>query len=59
MVTPSMNGILNNSILAAASICNVKEVYNIVGPKLIAALAYGTDQIDKVDMIVGPGNSYV
>ena len=59
MVTPSMNGILNNSILAAASICNVEEVYRIGGAQAIAALAYGTDQIDKVDMIVGPGNSYV
>ena len=38
---------------------NVKEVYRIGGAQAIAALAYGTDQIDKVDMIVGPGNSYV
>mgnify|MGYP006249699615 FL=1 len=59
MVTPSMNGVLNNSILAAASICNVEEVYRIGGAQAIAALTYGTDQIDKVDMIVGPGNSYV
>ena len=59
MVTPSMNGVLNSSILAAASICNVEEVYRIGGAQAIAALAYGTDKIDKVDMIVGPGNSYV
>ena len=59
MVTPSMNGVLNSSILAAASICNVEEVYRIGGAQAIAALAYGTDKLDKVDMIVGPGNSYV
>ncbi len=59
MVTPSMHGVLNDSILAAASICNVEEVYRIGGAQAIAALAYGTDQIEKVDMIVGPGNSYV
>ena len=59
MVTPSINGTPNESILAAASICNVNEVYQIGGAQAIAALAYGTSSIRKVDMIVGPGNSYV
>ncbi|MDG2187988.1 MAG: histidinol dehydrogenase [Hyphomicrobiales bacterium] len=59
MVTPSINGALNESILAAADICKVDEIYRIGGAQAIAALAYGTSLIKKVDMIVGPGNSYV
>jgi histidinol dehydrogenase len=59
MVTPSINGTINEPILAAAYICGIKEIYRIGGAQAIAALAYGTSLIKKVDMIVGPGNSYV
>ena len=59
MVTPSINGTINEPILAAAYICGIKEIYRIGGAQAIAALAYGTSSIKKVDMIVGPGNSYV
>tara|TARA_E500000178_G_scaffold133296_2_gene133309 strand:+ start:14756 stop:16060 length:1305 start_codon:yes stop_codon:yes gene_type:complete len=59
MVTPSINGTINEPILAAAHICGIKEIYRIGGAQAIAALAYGTSLIQKVDMIVGPGNSYV
>jgi len=59
MVTPSINGTINEPILAAAYICGIKEIYQIGGAQAIAALAYGTSMIKKVDMIVGPGNSYV
>ena len=39
--------------------CKIKEIYSIGGPSAIAAAAYGTKKIKKVDKIVGPGNSYV
>lgn len=59
LCAPSNNGKLNDAVLAAAKICGIKEIYKIGGAQAIAALAYGTDTIKKVDKIVGPGNSYV
>lgn len=47
------------SILAAARLCGVKEIYRAGGAQAIAALAFGTDTIEPVDKIVGPGNEYV
>ncbi len=59
MVTPAMNGELNNLVLAAAFLCEVDELYTIGGAQAVAALAYGTKTIAPVDKIVGPGNIYV
>lgn len=60
MVTPpSKNGKINPSILVAADIAEVDEIYKVGGAQSIAALAYGTEIIPKVDKIVGPGNIYV
>lgn len=60
MVTPpSKNGQPNKIILAAAKIAGVDRVFLIGGAQAIAALAYGTETIPKVDKIVGPGNIYV
>jgi len=57
MVTPPKN--LTSAVLAAADLCGVTEIYRIGGAQAIAALAYGTASIPKVDMIAGPGNFYV
>ena len=59
MVVPTPNGIVNELVLAAAYIANVDLVITIGGAQAIAALAYGTESIPKVDKIVGPGNIYV
>ena len=60
MTTPaSKEGTLTQEVLAAAYIAGVDEVYKIGGAQAIAALAYGTETIPKVDKIVGPGNIYV
>ncbi len=59
MVTPADPAGLPDSLLAAAKIAGVDEVYQIGGAQAIAALAYGTKSIPKVDKIVGPGNIYV
>jgi histidinol dehydrogenase len=50
---------ISDSILVAADICNVDEIYRVGGAQAIAALAYGTESIPRVDKIVGPGNVYV
>jgi len=50
---------MTDEVLFAASLCNIKEVYSIGGPVAVATLAYGTETIKPVDMIVGPGNAYV
>lgn len=57
MVTPPSN--INNDVLAAACVCGVKEVFQVGGAQAIAALAFGTKTIPRVDKIVGPGNIYV
>ena len=60
MVTPpGKDGKINPSILAAAKIAGVTEVFKLGGAQAIAALAYGTESVPKVDKIVGPGNAYV
>ena len=59
MVTPTPGGEKNPLVLAAAAICEVDRVFTIGGAQAIAALAYGTATIPKVDKIVGPGNAYV
>jgi len=59
MTTPAMNKFYNPAVIYAAKKCNVKEIYKIGGAQAIAAMAYGTKIIQKVDKIVGPGNSFV
>ena len=59
MVTPAVKGYINPLVLAAAYVCEVDHVYKIGGAQAIAALAYGTETIKKVDKIVGPGNIFV
>ena len=60
MVTPpSQNGKVNPVILAAAKIAGVDRIFKVGGAQAIAALAYGTESIPKVDKIVGPGNAFV
>ena len=59
MINPSFKGELNPAVLYAAKKCKIKEIYSIGGASAIAALAYGTKKIKKVDKIVGPGNAYV
>jgi len=56
---PTPNGELNPIVCAALSILGIKEVYRVGGAQAIAAMAYGTETIKKVDKIVGPGNIYV
>ena len=60
MVTPpSSDGKVNPAILAAASVAGVDKIFKVGGAQAIAALAYGTETIPKVDKIVGPGNAFV
>ena len=60
MVTPPCkDGTPNKDILVAAAVCGVDRVFLSGGAQAIAALAYGTEEIPKVDKIVGPGNIYV
>ena len=57
LVTPPQN--LTDELLASAEIAGVDEIFQIGGPAAVAALAIGTRNIPKVDLIVGPGNAYV
>ena len=60
MVTPpGRDGKVNPAILAAASIAGVDRIFKVGGAQAIAALAYGTESIPRVDKIVGPGNAFV
>ncbi len=59
MVVPTPAGEVNELVLAAAAIAGVDRVFRIGGAQAIAALAYGTETIPRVDKIVGPGNIYV
>ena len=59
MVVPTPENILNEMVLAAAAIVGVDKVFSIGGAQAVAALAYGTETVPKVDKIVGPGNIYV
>jgi len=59
MVVPTPDGMKNQLVLAAAYLSGVDRVFTIGGAQAVAALAYGTATIPKVDKIVGPGNAYV
>jgi len=59
MVVPTPGGDRNDLVLAAAAISGVDRVFTIGGAQAVAALAYGTDTIPRVDKITGPGNAYV
>ena len=60
MVTPPLkDGAPNKDILAAAAVCGVDRVFLMGGAQAVAAMAYGTGTIPKVDKIVGPGNIFV
>tara|TARA_R110000824_G_scaffold401758_2_gene615051 strand:- start:72483 stop:73799 length:1317 start_codon:yes stop_codon:yes gene_type:complete len=59
MVVPTPDGVLNELVLAAAHLAGVDYVFTIGGAQAVAALAYGTETVPRVDKIVGPGNIYV
>ena len=59
MVVPTPDGEVNQLVMAAAAIAGVDRVFTIGGAQAVAALAYGTETIPKVDKITGPGNSFV
>jgi len=59
MVTPTPGGDTNHTVMAAAHLAGVDEIWRIGGAQAIAALAYGTDRIQPVDVITGPGNAWV
>ena len=59
MTTPTINKKYNAAVLYAAKKCKVKEIYKVGGAQAIAALAYGTNIVKKVNKIVGPGNTFV
>lgn len=59
MCVPSPKGYLNPSILVAAKICGIENIYKIGGAQAIAAMTYGTETIKKVNKIFGPGNIWV
>ncbi|MGW8389481.1 histidinol dehydrogenase [Pseudoduganella sp. HUAS MS19] len=59
MVVPTPDGVKNQMVLAAAAIAGVTRVIGIGGAQAVAALAHGTETIEPVDKIVGPGNAYV
>ena len=59
MVVPTPDDEVNDLVLAAAAIAGVDMVFTVGGAQAVAALAYGTEMVPKVDIIVGPGNIYV
>lgn len=59
MAVPALSGQISELVLAAAYIAGIEEVITIGGAQAIAALAYGTDAVPRVDKIAGPGNAYV
>lgn len=59
MVVPTPNGEINPLVFAAARMAGVSEIYRVGGAQAVAALAYGTQTIPPVSVIVGPGNAYV
>ena len=56
---PQADGSIHPAVLAAAHIVGIREVYKVFGAQAVAALAYGTETIPRVDKLVGPGNPYV
>jgi histidinol dehydrogenase len=59
LCTPMKEDLIHPAILYTAHLCGINEVYGIGGAQAIAAMAYGTESIPKVDKICGPGNAYV
>ena len=59
VTTPTPRGVVNPLVLAAAHIAGVDEIWRVGGAQAIAALAYGTDRIPRVDVVTGPGNAWV
>jgi histidinol dehydrogenase len=59
MVVPTPQGVRNPLVLAAACVAGVSRAFTVGGAQAVAALAYGTATIPKVDKITGPGNAYV
>ena len=59
IASPALNGSLNPMVIAAAKVVGVDKIYKMGGAQAIAALALGTEQISKVEKIIGPGNVYV
>ncbi len=59
LATPAKNGVVAPLTLVAARECGVREIYKMGGAQAVAALAYGTQSVKKVDVIAGPGNIYV
>ncbi|WFL77624.1 histidinol dehydrogenase [Altererythrobacter arenosus] len=59
VTTPTPKGESNPLVLAAAHIAGIDEIWRVGGAQAVAALAYGTDRIEKVDVITGPGNAWV
>ncbi|MFY9397085.1 MAG: histidinol dehydrogenase [Desulfomonilia bacterium] len=59
VVSPTPHGAVSDALLAAAKIAGVEEIYRIGGAQAVAALAFGTGTVPRVDKIVGPGNIYV
>jgi histidinol dehydrogenase len=59
VVPPAADGTVNPYTLAAAAEAGIDEIYKVGGAQAVAALAYGTESVDPVDKIVGPGNAYV
>ncbi len=59
MTVPTPNGDINPLVLVAAELVGIEEIYTIGGAQAIAALTYGTESIQSVDKIVGPGNAFV
>src|SRR5699024_1900531 len=59
MVTPPQKNGISKAVLAAAKIAGIDSIYQVGGAQAIAALAFGTETIPRVDKIVGPGNIFV
>ena len=59
MMSPTPGGTLNPAVLAAAHVAGVTEIWRVGGAQAVAALAYGTDKVARVDVVVGPGNAWV
>ncbi|MEQ6918347.1 histidinol dehydrogenase [Halomonas aquatica] len=59
MVVPTPDGVLNELVLAAAYLAGVDHVFTLGGAQAVAALAFGTETVPRVDKVVGPGNIYV
>jgi len=59
MTTPAAHGKVQETVLAAAYLGGLKKVYKIGGAQAVAAMAYGSETVEKVDKIVGPGNIFV